>query len=449
MLIATDVAGARHRHRRRHARHQLPVPRGRRHLRAPHRPHRPRRPRGRRDHARRLGRGAALEADQRHARPRTCPEPVETYSTSEHLFADLGIPEGSTGRLPLAKRTRAGPRRPSRRRTWAARSGARGRGRRRRGAAPRARPSGHGTSRPRAESEGEAGEPAAARRRRTQGRRGRAAAEPRERDPSATSPASRSDRPARQRSAPAAQPRWRRRPARDAERERNSAFGRLTLRDPPDRRRGRARRGRGARPPEPVERSRFTASGTSSSPRSSWWPRWSAGCSCGSPATSARRVADLRAARRPRRRGRRSSRRRSAEAWRAKSPATPEPVTVGPAVVTGDGRRGRRPRPAHRRGPLALHAATCRCARWPRRGRWRSPCTQKSDNLLRDDDPRKAGGCSEVTALDPATGQARQARQARRGAGQARRRAAQLRRRARHPAAVRRHLRHHHRQTGC
>ena len=36
------------------------------------------------------------------------PEPVETYSTSEHLFSDLGIPEGSTGRLPLAKRTRAG-----------------------------------------------------------------------------------------------------------------------------------------------------------------------------------------------------------------------------------------------------------------------------------------------------------------------------------------------------
>jgi superfamily II DNA/RNA helicase len=36
------------------------------------------------------------------------PEPVETYSSSPHLFADLGIPEGTTGRLPLAKRTRAG-----------------------------------------------------------------------------------------------------------------------------------------------------------------------------------------------------------------------------------------------------------------------------------------------------------------------------------------------------
>lgn len=30
------------------------------------------------------------------------PEPTETYSTSEHLFADLHIPEGSTGRLPGA-----------------------------------------------------------------------------------------------------------------------------------------------------------------------------------------------------------------------------------------------------------------------------------------------------------------------------------------------------------
>jgi len=36
------------------------------------------------------------------------PEPVETYSTSPHLFTDLGIPEGTTGRLPQAHRTRAG-----------------------------------------------------------------------------------------------------------------------------------------------------------------------------------------------------------------------------------------------------------------------------------------------------------------------------------------------------
>ncbi|WP_424184410.1 DEAD/DEAH box helicase [Actinokineospora sp. G85] len=36
------------------------------------------------------------------------PAPVETYSTSPHLFTDLGIPEGLTGRLPMAQRTRAG-----------------------------------------------------------------------------------------------------------------------------------------------------------------------------------------------------------------------------------------------------------------------------------------------------------------------------------------------------
>ncbi len=35
-------------------------------------------------------------------------DPVETYSTSPHLYADLDIPEGTTGRLPRSKRTRAG-----------------------------------------------------------------------------------------------------------------------------------------------------------------------------------------------------------------------------------------------------------------------------------------------------------------------------------------------------
>ncbi|MDP9801485.1 superfamily II DNA/RNA helicase [Arcanobacterium wilhelmae] len=36
------------------------------------------------------------------------PEPVETYHTSEHLYTDLDIPTEVTGRLPKAKRTRAG-----------------------------------------------------------------------------------------------------------------------------------------------------------------------------------------------------------------------------------------------------------------------------------------------------------------------------------------------------
>ncbi len=36
------------------------------------------------------------------------PEPVETYSSSEHLFAELDIPADATGRLPRSQRTRAG-----------------------------------------------------------------------------------------------------------------------------------------------------------------------------------------------------------------------------------------------------------------------------------------------------------------------------------------------------
>ncbi|MCJ7827499.1 MAG: DEAD/DEAH box helicase, partial [Demequinaceae bacterium] len=36
------------------------------------------------------------------------PEPQETYSNSPHLYSDLDIPEGTTGTLPRAARTRAG-----------------------------------------------------------------------------------------------------------------------------------------------------------------------------------------------------------------------------------------------------------------------------------------------------------------------------------------------------
>ena len=35
-------------------------------------------------------------------------EPAETYSTSDHLYADLSISTSSTGRLPMSKRTRVG-----------------------------------------------------------------------------------------------------------------------------------------------------------------------------------------------------------------------------------------------------------------------------------------------------------------------------------------------------
>ncbi len=36
------------------------------------------------------------------------PEPLETYHTSEHLYTDLNIPTGVTGKLPVEKRLRAG-----------------------------------------------------------------------------------------------------------------------------------------------------------------------------------------------------------------------------------------------------------------------------------------------------------------------------------------------------
>jgi hypothetical protein len=36
------------------------------------------------------------------------PEPEETYSTSDYLYDELEIPKDATGRLPTAKRTRAG-----------------------------------------------------------------------------------------------------------------------------------------------------------------------------------------------------------------------------------------------------------------------------------------------------------------------------------------------------
>jgi hypothetical protein len=91
------------------------------------------------------------------------------------------------------------------------------------------------------------------------------------------------------------------------------------------------------------------------------------------------------------------------EAWRAHSPATPAPVTVGPAVVTGNGGEvaGRDPLTGevrwHYRRDLPLCTLT---------GAWSMAVAvyEKSANYLPADDPRKSGGCSEVTALDPATG---------------------------------------------
>ncbi|HEV7650765.1 MAG TPA: hypothetical protein VGP26_21685 [Actinophytocola sp.] len=91
------------------------------------------------------------------------------------------------------------------------------------------------------------------------------------------------------------------------------------------------------------------------------------------------------------------------ESWRAKSPATPAPVTVGPAVVTGDGGEvaGRDPVSGRIRWRYSRDLPLCTLA-----GAWSMAVAvyEKSDNLLPSGDQRKAGGCSEVTALDPATG---------------------------------------------
>jgi hypothetical protein len=92
------------------------------------------------------------------------------------------------------------------------------------------------------------------------------------------------------------------------------------------------------------------------------------------------------------------------EVWRAKSSATPEPLTVGPAVVTGDGGEvaGRDPLTGEVRWRYTRDLPLCTVT-----SAWQMAVAvyEKTDNLLPDGDPRKQGGCSEVTALQPATGQ--------------------------------------------
>ncbi|OLF16418.1 DEAD/DEAH box helicase [Actinophytocola xanthii] len=121
------------------------------------------------------------------------PEPVETYSTSEHLFADLGISESSTGRLPLAKRTRVGlAAEPEE--DLGGKTKGRGRGRRRSG------DKAESGERQRA-SEGEAGEARQRRRRRSRSgaETGQQAEPAAETTAATTSPSGRPDRPVRQR----------------------------------------------------------------------------------------------------------------------------------------------------------------------------------------------------------------------------------------------------------
>ena len=120
------------------------------------------------------------------------PEPAETYSTSEHLFADLGIPAGSTGRLPLAKRTRAGlAAEPEE--DLGGGKGRRGRDRSRSGGAKRE------GDRTRAKTASADGEEPRQRRSRRRSRGGESQQAEPATEASGTSPARRTDKPARQR----------------------------------------------------------------------------------------------------------------------------------------------------------------------------------------------------------------------------------------------------------
>lgn len=92
-----------------------------------------------------------------------------------------------------------------------------------------------------------------------------------------------------------------------------------------------------------------------------------------------------------------------AEVWRAASPATWEPVAVGPAVVTGEGGRvsGRDPLTGEVAWSYTRDLPLCTItSAWDR-----AVSVYRTDgNLLPGGDPRAAGGCSEVTSLNPADG---------------------------------------------
>jgi hypothetical protein len=92
------------------------------------------------------------------------------------------------------------------------------------------------------------------------------------------------------------------------------------------------------------------------------------------------------------------------ESWRAPSPATPEPVAVGPAVITGQGGTvvGRDPVTGEERWRYSRDLRLCTLS-----SGWSMAVAvyARTSNLLPDGDSRRSGGCSEVTALDPGTGQ--------------------------------------------
>ncbi|MGQ0838266.1 Rv3212 family protein [Actinokineospora sp.] len=91
------------------------------------------------------------------------------------------------------------------------------------------------------------------------------------------------------------------------------------------------------------------------------------------------------------------------EVWRANSPATWEPVAVGPAVVTGEGGEvvGRDPETGDVRWSYGRDIPLCTVT-----GAFSKVIAahRTPDNDLPESDPRHEGGCSEITALDPTSG---------------------------------------------
>ncbi|GAB3446719.1 Rv3212 family protein [Actinophytocola sediminis] len=98
------------------------------------------------------------------------------------------------------------------------------------------------------------------------------------------------------------------------------------------------------------------------------------------------------------------------ETWRAPSPATPTPVAIGPVVITGDGGDviGRDPVSGEERWRYHRDLPLCTLT-----SAWSVSVAvyERTANLLPAGDARRSGGCSEVTALDPASGQRGRPRQ--------------------------------------
>ncbi|WP_436493978.1 Rv3212 family protein [Actinokineospora sp. HUAS TT18] len=92
------------------------------------------------------------------------------------------------------------------------------------------------------------------------------------------------------------------------------------------------------------------------------------------------------------------------EAWRAESPATPQPAIAGPTVVTGEGGvvSGRDPLTGDVRWTYKRDLPLCTVA-----AEWNLAIAvyKTSENMLHEDDPRRAGGCSEMTSLKGMTGE--------------------------------------------